>query len=316
MKLSSSILPAALIGAMLLTGCSGGGSSSNSPTADAAGEDCLAAGEVSKSIKVGGDLGAEDLTLESETPISITDIERSVLIEGEGEVVADGESITASITYFNGNDGTVIGSAPDTSLTLSQVEEELPTWAYEAARCGVPGQRAVIVGTAIDVVGTSPAEAGLENLEDDDAIVTVFDFAVDECEGKLTERDEEFPKVDLGDGSAEPTITITPCMEPPTELEIEVLEEGDGPVVEADQQIMTNYVGVDWNGAERFDGNWSETGIEFSTAEGQLIEGFTQAMVGQKVGSTILVTIPPELGYDDGMTRTFVLQLVSVAEGE
>lgn len=35
-------------------------------------------------------------------------------------------------------------------------------------------------------------------------------------------------------------------------------------------------------------------------------------MVGQKVGSVILVTMPPELGYNDGMTRTFVLELVDI----
>ena len=73
---------------------------------------------------------------------------------------------------------------------------------------------------------------------------------------------------------------------------------------------------MDWNGAERFDGSWTDTGMAFSTAEGALIDGFRQAMIGQKIGSIILVTLPPELGYNDGMTRTFVLQLVSAADTE
>ena len=38
-------------------------------------------------------------------------------------------------------------------------------------------------------------------------------------------------------------------------------------------------------------------------------------MIGQKIGSTILVTMPSELGYNDGEVRTFVLQLVSEVSG-
>lgn len=162
----------------------------------------------------------------------------------------------------------------------------------------------------------------------DSSVVVVLDTvkvtgAVDQFESceKLDPRDDKYPEVDLGDGSSEPKITIPKCMEAPKDLEVKVLKQGDGETVKADENIMTNYVGVEWNGAERFDGNWSKDGIQFSTAKGALIEGFTQAMVGQKIGSTILVTIPPELAYGvnsgnklQNKTLTFVLQLVKKAD--
>lgn len=314
MKLSRLLLPTAIVGALLLTGCTTG--STTTITKDATGESCAPAGAASKSIKVTGDVGGE-IKLTSKTPIEIGDkTERTVLKEGKGEVFAEGQVATANYTIFNGKTGEVVNVAPDTKFPNDPAQFVDAEWAYDAVRCGAVGQRTAIVTSVGSALGDiDPAERGFTGMKKTDAFVFVFDFtdATEVCDDPKP-RDEKYPEVDLGDGKSEPKITIPKCMEAPAELELKVLEEGNGPVVADNEKIMTNYVGVDWNGAERFDGNWSETGIEFSTAEGALVEGFRQAMIGQKVGSTILVTMPSEMGYNDGMTRTFVLQLVSKVE--
>src|SRR5690606_36386409 len=132
----------------------------------------------------------------------------------------------------------------------------------EALRCATEGQRvAVVVPLAELLQGADPAEAGLSDVSEKDSIVVAVDTTkITRGEGetaackKLDKRDEKYPEVELGDGKSEPKITIPECMEPPAELELEVLTEGDGAVVEDGDTVMTNYVGVDWNGAERFDG--------------------------------------------------------------
>ncbi|KAM9866331.1 hypothetical protein ACIFOC_00535 [Leucobacter aridicollis] len=314
MKLSRLFIPTAIVGALLLSGCSTG--SDTVISKDASGEACAPAGAASKSVKVTGDVGGE-IKLTSKTPIEAGDkIERTVLKNGEAKPFAEGQVATGNYTIFNGKTGEVINVAPDMKFPNEADQFADAKWAYEAVRCGSVGQRTVIVSSVADALGdVDPAERGFTGLAKTDAFVFVFDFteAAEVCDDPKP-RDEKYPEVDMGDGKTEPTITIPSCMEAPAELELKVLEEGDGPVVADNEKIMTNYVGVDWNGAERFDGNWSETGIEFSTAEGALVEGFRQAMIGQKVGSTILVTMPSEMGYNDGMTRTFVLQLVSKVE--
>lgn len=325
MKRSRALLAAALpltLLAATLAGCSVGGSGvgavDSAITADASGSACLSGGDVSRAVTVEGDFGSQ-VELTSQTPApKVKSTQRSVLIEGETTPYPEGETATLSLTIFNGETGEVINhiasdQLPNDSEFLAEAD-----WAYQAVRCGAPGQRVALVAPAAEAMGQDPADLGFTDLAADDSLIFVIDFAEPfdqfaDCEA-ITPRDEKYPEVDLGDGSSEPTITIPECMEAPTELEVEVLVEGDGAVVEADQQIMTNYVGVYWNGAERFDGNWTEAGYQFSTAAGALIDGFTQAMVGQKLGSTILVTVPPELGYNDGNTRTFVLQLVSKVE--
>jgi hypothetical protein len=291
-------LPVALTAALLTTGCSTG--------SDAPG-DCVAPGDASNAVTIDGDFGGT-ISLASETPITVNELQRTVLIEGDGDALADGDVVDATFNIFSGADGELLSSE---EAQVVNSEEMLLPWALDTLACSSIGDRVAAVAPVSEIL--DPAVAEGFSLAQSDSLVLVFDLIALEqgCEA-VVPRDENYPEVELGDGSSEPLITIPECMEAPTELEIDVLVEGDGPVVAENQQIMTNYVGVDWDGAERFDGNWSETGIEFSTAPGALIAGFTQAMVGQKVGSTILVTMPPELGYNDGMTRTFVLELVSV----
>ncbi len=296
------LIPVALT-ATLLTACSADASNEGSSF------ECAPEGSISKALEFDGDFGTQELQLATETPIKATALESSTLIEGDGDQVQEGGTAEAQFTIFKGSDGSVLQSQPS---TLDIQEENLLPWALQTVGCAKVGDRVAAVSPVSDILGEGGGAA--YELEDSDSLVLVFDVTGFDagCE-TLAPRDEKYPEVDLGDGTAEPVITIAECMEPPAELEVEVLEEGDGAVVESDQNIMTKYVGVFWENGERFDGNWSETGVAFSTAEGRLIDGFRQAMIGQKIGSTILVTVPSELGYNDGEARTFVLQLVSEA---
>lgn len=303
--------------ALLLTGCSTG-ASGGSISEDASGEACAVEGAASKSIEVDGKFG-EAVTLTSKTPITVGDkIERTVITEGDSsKPFAEGQVTTATYTIFNGKTGEVVNSAPQAKIANDPEALVGADWALEAVRCGAVGQRTAIVTTVDDALGgADPAEGGFADLKKTDAFVFVFDFTaaeevVEPCE-KLTPRDEKFPEVDLGDGKSEPKITIPECMEPPAEFELKVLEQGDGAVIKEGDVVMTNYLGVDWNGAVRFDGNWTAEGFRLDT--NGVIQGFKDAMVGQKLGTTVLVTMPSDLGYNDGMTRTFVMQLISLTE--
>jgi len=103
-KFSRTVLPAAIVATLLLTtACSGG----SGPTADAAGNDCLASGSASEGVKLSGKSG-EQLELSSEAPVSATEAERSVITEGKGEVLSDGDTFTYASTMFNGKTGEVL----------------------------------------------------------------------------------------------------------------------------------------------------------------------------------------------------------------
>lgn len=80
-------------------------------------------------------------------------------------------------------------------------------------------------------------------------------------------------------------------------LAVVVLEEGTGaPVVEG-QNISVHYTGWLWDGA-KFDSSWDRgESISFPIAHGMLIDGWVDGIVGQPVGSKLLLVVPPESGY-------------------
>ena len=52
-----------------------------------------------------------------------------------------------------------------------------------------------------------------------------------------------------------------PGGEPPADLEIKDIWEGDGPVAEAGQTVTVHYVGVTFSTGEEFDASWNCSGV-------------------------------------------------------
>jgi peptidylprolyl isomerase len=112
-----------------------------------------------------------------------------------------------------------------------------------------------------------------------------------------------------------------PGGEPPTELEISDIWEGDGAVAQAGDTVQVHYVGVAYSTGEEFDTSWSRGDpLEFRLGVGQVIAGWDQGVQGMRVGGRRQLIIPPELAYGDrgagrsiapGETLIFVCDLVS-----
>ncbi|MFD5989609.1 FKBP-type peptidyl-prolyl cis-trans isomerase [Streptomyces cyaneofuscatus] len=113
-----------------------------------------------------------------------------------------------------------------------------------------------------------------------------------------------------------------PGGEPPADLEIKDIWEGDGPVAKAGDQVKVHYVGVAFSTGEEFDASWNRgTPLAFNLGAGQVIAGWDQGVQGMKVGGRRQLTIPAHLAYGDrgagatiapGETLIFVCDLVSV----
>jgi peptidylprolyl isomerase len=85
----------------------------------------------------------------------------------------------------------------------------------------------------------------------------------------------------------------------PDGLVVEVLEAGEGVAVLEGQSITVHYAGWLWDGA-KFDASWDRgEPISFVIARGSLIEGWVDGIVGQPIGSKLLLVVPPESGYGD-----------------
>lgn len=96
-----------------------------------------------------------------------------------------------------------------------------------------------------------------------------------------------------------PTLTF-PDTPPPAELAVQVLSPGDGAPVEKGQTIVVNYFGQVWNG-HMFDNSYDRgAAIDFPIGLGVVINGWDEGLVGQIIGSRVLISVPPHEGYGPG----------------
>jgi FKBP-type peptidyl-prolyl cis-trans isomerase len=109
--------------------------------------------------------------------------------------------------------------------------------------------------------------------------------------------DPKLPKVtDAGPGKA-PSVTI-PKADAPTTLQDKTLIDGTGPVVRKGQALIAQYEGRIWKTGKVFDSSWSRgTPAAFPIGTGKVIPGWDKALVGKKIGSRVLLVVPPADGY-------------------
>jgi peptidylprolyl isomerase len=93
-------------------------------------------------------------------------------------------------------------------------------------------------------------------------------------------------------------VVSPPTGTPPSQLESTDLITGTGPAVKSSDTVTVQYVGVAWSNGKQFDASWNDgSGQPVSFPLSRVIPGWTQGMVGMKVGGRRELVIPPNLGY-------------------
>lgn len=114
---------------------------------------------------------------------------------------------------------------------------------------------------------------------------------------EVTDLPSGLPTVTRDSSTGEPSIDMSTYSGSTTSLVAQTLIQGTGDTVQEGDSIDCMYSGWLTDGTQ-FDSNWSSgTSTQFTVSESSLIKGFVQGLVGQKVGSQVLLIIPPDLGY-------------------
>jgi FKBP-type peptidyl-prolyl cis-trans isomerase len=113
---------------------------------------------------------------------------------------------------------------------------------------------------------------------------------------QVTNGGGALPTVTAPSGKA-PTVAI-PSATPPKDLQVKTLIQGTGPKVTKGQYIVVQYTGLNWRTKKVFDSSWSRSEpTAFNIGVGQVIKGWDSGIVGQTVGSRVMLVIPPADGY-------------------
>ena len=98
------------------------------------------------------------------------------------------------------------------------------------------------------------------------------------------------------------SLDFTGTPEPADRLRIAPLVQGDGATVEKGQTIVVNYLGQVYGGEAPFDSSFARgEPTSFQIGTGASSRAGTRPSSGRAVGSRVLLSIPPDLGYgEDG----------------
>jgi len=310
------ITAAAAAAALVLSACSAEEADQTAPSPTA---DVSPASTSLDAVTVAGDVG-EQPDVSFDAPLVIEDTQSSVVSEGDGESVEEGQQVTAHMTLVSGTSGEVVESSYESGSPSG-----FPTDA-EQINSGL--LEAVVdqpVGSRVLLSLNGAASAGQQS----ETLVYVIDIEgvedipepLERAEGEEQELPDDFPELTRGDDGA-PSIS-QPEADAPTELESATAIEGEGPEVQEGQNVSVHYTGWLWDDAsEPFDSSW-ERGEPFvvqGVGSAPVIDGWNEALVGERVGSQIVVAIPPEKGYGEAgsppnipgdATLVFVIDILS-----
>lgn len=282
---------------LLLAGCSGSASPTPTSSSSAAPESsCLAdlkSGAGSDAVTVDGTGADAKVTVPEGT--AITAAERTVVSKGSGDDVEPGDLVSLRYqlidattnevlsTSARGQDG-VLGALL-AAQQPQQISDPTQSTVFTVAAECLPIGSSVVLTLPPSQEGQHPSVLYVETIEE--LPTTASGTSVDPTEG--------MPEVTLDDAGA-PTITI-PGGEAPAETKVALLKEGSGPVVQSGDLVTVQYRGVKWSDGTEFDSSWSRgaTPAQFQTT--QVVTGFKMALEGQKVGSQVVVVMPPKDGY-------------------
>lgn len=273
-----------------LASCSANSESSNG----AASSEANAAGmSVLSGVKASGALGKQP-KVELTAPINVKPNSYAILQEGNGAKIPENSRVCANGIVYNAKSG----------------KELMNTWKQGKPDCSIVVKKGVtsksyytlLKGRKINSTIAFGIPANPQTKQDAYVMVLTLVSAMktlDRATGnKVKDIPQNLPKVTL-DKSGAPSLDKNNYV-PNGKLISQTLIEGNGKVVTEKSTVTAHYTGwtTDKDGKlYQFDSSWKRgTPADFSLA-GQVIPGWTKGLAGKKVGSQVLLVIPPEDGY-------------------
>lgn len=235
-------------------------------------------------------------------PVSVSATTVKVLKDGTGAASTGTSRVSIVEALYHGGTGKLLDSSygkPPQSFVLSSTST-IPglNIALDGVKAGSRILFAIPPADAFGSQGNTSAGIGPT-----DNLVVVADVVsvgnpLTQAQGAAVAPKAGLPAVAF-DAAKGPTITV-PKTAPSKTLVVQPLVQGTGATVATGQSVTVHYTGVTYSTGQVFDSSWTKkTPFTFTIGGGQVIKGWDTGLVGQKVGSRVLLVIPPADGYGD-----------------
>jgi len=253
-------------------------------------------------ITITGTAGSKPTVTITTKPLVVTQTARKIIAAGSGEAAGPGTTVKAHFTIVKGSDGAQLDSTYDNSTpqSLGLDAQQLLPGLFTGLTGVQGGSRVLLVIPPKDGFGSDGrADLGVSGTENTVWVVDVLAISrpLTKAEGTPVAPVAGLPTVTF-DEKAGPTITVPSGVAAPTELVAQNLIDGTGAVVAAGQQVTVHYTGALWKDGSVFDSSWTKgSPFAFQVGAGRVIPAWDKGFVGKKVGSRVLLVVPPAEGY-------------------
>jgi peptidylprolyl isomerase len=231
------------------------------------------------------------------------DLAVKVLIEGKGAEVAKGDYLQANYLGQIWSTAKVFDNSYDRgapAIFPIGVGQVIPGWDQGLVGKKVGSRVELAIPPSLGYGSEGNAQAGIKGT---DTLVFVVDIVnsfgpKSSAKGEVVAQDNiDLPKVGTNTDGKAPSIDV-PEKDAPKDLVANYVIEGDGEEVKATDSLLVQYKGVLWDGGKEFDSTYSRGQLSSFSLQ-QVVKGWSQGLTGKKVGSRVLVVVPPALGYGD-----------------
>lgn len=278
-------LPIVLLPLVLLAALAGCGNDSSSSASDGFGD-----------VTIEGKAGTAP-TVTWKHQMSVDKVETKTLETGDGATVKDGDKVSANIYIGDGYSQKKAYSTYDQGgpqdLTIDA--KQLSPVFIDAIKGATVGSRIAVTAPASKAFGPNGnTQLGIGNK---DSILIVIDLMEPPKPPKTVDVPQsKMPTVVEKKG--EPValdFTGQPKPKADDDLQRSVIKKGTGATVTKDMTLKVNYLGQVYGAKAPFDESYSKQPAEFPLSN--VVQGWTYGLSGVKVGSRVLLAIPPALGY-------------------
>ncbi len=293
------LLSLAVLPAILLTGCA------DNPDIgpDSSGSVSVSSEFAGIAVNPAADASAVP-TLDLPTkPFRTSGDQHRVITEGTGAEIPADASLTVAHGMYAGTDGHLISSSfTKEGSTLALGDPTTPS-AFKSAFAGQKvGVRTLIALPAPEMFDASQLPAGLTM---DDALLFVVDVRatrqrLTRAEGTAVAPKPGLPTVEVSDDVTQPAKITVSSPTPIKETVAQPLIVGPGAKVAKGQTVRFTYTGVTWRDPGNpfdYSGKNDPPYAEFPIGVGQLIKAWDTHIVGQTVGTRLLLVVQPADGY-------------------
>ena len=232
-------------------------------------------------------------------PLNVKQSTHKVITEGTGDQLTQGQLASVNFVEVDTRTGKVVRTSYGATPQTVQLDPAsgVPPLIEGLLATKVGGQVLVALAPQDYAKKLQGAVKGVKATDTLLFLMSPTKVTAARAAGTAVPPVDGLPTVTL-DASGKPTIAVPSAVPAPTSLVVQPLIKGDGPVVQAGQSVLVHYTGVVYATGKQFDSSWDRgQPANFVIGQGKVIPGWDKGIVGQTVGSQLLLVIPPADGY-------------------